>query len=123
MDIKKIPEAVAKENKPATLLLNGPDGKPDFASDGTRSTLSIVGVYSDHYQAKAQEFRDAQQEDGAVELIPSERNIVVNGWAITAWHGIESDGVEIPLTDENIKQVLMAAPWIYEKLSVGLNNR
>ena len=68
MDIKKIPETLAGENKPATIRLNGPSGKPDYASDGTRSTIDIVGVYSDQYQAKAKAFRDAQQEEGAVEL-------------------------------------------------------
>jgi len=123
MDIKRIPEALAGENKPARLLLNGPSGKPDFASDGTRSYVEIVGVYSDQYQAKAKAFRDAQQEEGAVKLTDQERNAVVNGWAITAWHGIESDGADVPLTDENVKAVLVAAPWIYDQVSIGLNNR
>jgi len=123
MDIKKVSDAIAGENKPATIRLNGPSGKPDYASDGTRSTIDIVGVYSDQYQAKAKAFRDAQQEEGAVELTGQERNIVVNGWAIVGWHGIEDNGADIPVTDENVKAVLTAAPWIYDQVSIGLNNR
>lgn len=122
MDLSTIDATVAKEDTAVTVPLVGPDGKPDIASDGAQSTFTMVGTYSPRYRANERAWQAAQQ-DTAEEATQDAVQIALTSWSIVDWHGIESAGVAVPCTQENVRMVLERAPWLFDQARVALNRR
>lgn len=123
MDLKKIPETVAQEDQPAVVPIMQPDGKtPDTASDGSPTTISIVGAYSSIYREREAAWQAAQAET-ATEVTRDAFRVESVAWSVVDWHGIESDGAPLDCTPENVRAVLAQAPWVCDRLVIAFNNR
>ncbi len=107
MDIKRLPVDAAKENEGVPVLLVKRDEEPDIASDGTRSSFTMLGRDS----KKVSAVMDRQQREyakmrGSVtpERVMANR-IEVAVAACIAWAGIEdgegADAKPFPLTPDN----------------------
>lgn len=123
MDLKKIPEYVAQEDRPAVVPLFGPDNRPDFASDGkTRSTLTMVGAYSSVYRDREQAWQ-AERLDDPKDVAREDVERAMIAWAVTDWQGIEDDGEPLACTVKNVIAVFVAAPWVFTQARAAFQNR
>lgn len=122
MDLQQIPAALAKEDAAAVVPLTQPDGTPDLASDGTRATLSMVGMYAAVYREREAAFQAARR-DATDELTRDEVEREMIAWSVADWHGIEDGGTPLPCTLENVRTVFTAAPWVYDRARIAFNQR
>jgi len=122
MDISKIDTERAQDEEGVEVKITAKNGEPDLASDGTQTTITVVGVESDRYRKAV----DRQTR----KLLRNRRNqpepadiradrIELAAAAVIAWHGFEDNGKEVPCTLENVRAVLRAQ-YILEQVETGI---
>jgi hypothetical protein len=124
MKISSVKEAVAKDEDGAVLPIDGKDGEPYLAHDGSPATMTIVGLES----KRMRDITDKQQRRAlrrqVAKITPEmlrEERIEKAAAAVIAWHGWEGDdGTELACTPENVAALLGAAEHIMEQVEAGV---
>lgn len=122
MDLKSIDTTLATEAQGAVVPIFLPNGKADTASDGSPTTVTIVGQYSPHYREQLRAWQVAQAEN-PVELSGEVFTTETIVWSVTDWHGFEDGGEPLPCTAENVRMVLSQAPWVRDQLIIAKRDR
>lgn len=101
--LKKV-MAIAQEDEAAlAVVIRDRDGNPYRAKDGTPSTISTLGSESPQYK----KLRDqAMKQCGLEGASEEDTAIAVTAAAVTAWHGWDDDGAELPSSPENVRALL-----------------
>lgn len=122
MDLQALPAVLAHEDTIAVIPLRGPDGQPDYAADGTRATISLVGLYSPRRQAAEAAWQAAHQ---TAETEPTREavKIAIASWSVVDWHGIEDGGTPVPCTPATVIDVLTRARWLFDQVYAALDQR
>ena len=111
MDFAKIADEIAQDEQIATVPIENKNGDPYLASDGSQSTISVVGSES----TRVQHAKDVQTRrllrSTRRKLEPKdlrENRIEIAAAAVVEWHGWEMNGEAWPCTPENAKKLLGA---------------
>ena len=125
MNIDGLEKLREQDDEGAVVTIYQRDGEPYLASDGTESTVTVVGSESKQYRAAklAQQRRLMKRaRTGARELTPEEleRDVLkLAASAVTAWHGWEKGGKELPCEEKNVLQILEYV-HIFEQVQAGI---
>jgi len=123
MDILTITESVGKDNEGVVVVINGPDGEPYTALDGSPATMTILGSQS----TAVGKARDAQTRKflkntgGKTDVADLRANrIALASAAVVAWHGWEQDGLPLPLSGPNVALFFNADERILEQVESAI---
>lgn len=104
--------------------------QPLLADDGEKTTVTVLGRYSDKYlslQRKVQNRRLATQRGSRVKITAEEieaetTDLLAN--CIKLWHGIKLDGVELDCNYANAKMLLedRRFGWFREQIDEAIND-
>lgn len=108
------------ESKPVTILRL--DGEPYKALDGTDSTISVVGSESRRMRKWEEAERERMKVGGFNRTDDAERRVARVVAAVTAWHGWDADGADLPCTPDNVRALLSSegAVHILRQLETGI---
>lgn len=109
MDLKGLDKIVAQADEPVTVTIYKPNGDPYTASDGSESTVTVVGSESKKYKAAQRRITDRvlhkrRSKMKAEEV--EENSILLVASAVIDWHGWEDGDQPAPCTPDNVKALL-----------------
>ncbi len=124
-NLSKAKEVSAREERGTVVHLKDETGAKLYTDDNAPVTMTVVGSYSATYRRASDAARDA--------ALQSRRNMMegdkldsralgIQAACVKAWEGIESDGVPVPLTLENVTAVLEQAPWIRDQVDAAITD-
>lgn len=122
MDISKIDATIAQDEEGVVVPIFAKNGEPDLASDGSQTTITVLGAESKQYRraqdAQTRKMLRARRNKLEPDDLRANR-IELAAAAVTDWHGIENDGQPFPCTPENVKAVLRAQ-YVLEQIEAGI---
>jgi hypothetical protein len=124
MKISALKEAVAQDEEGAVLPVEGKDGEPYTAADGTPCTITVVGSESKRMRAAVDRQTRRVLRNQRTKMDPDAlrtNRIELAAAAVVAWHGFEDEaGTDVPCTPENVTEVLGAADHVLEQVEAGV---
>jgi hypothetical protein len=109
MDMKNLEKLNDAENDGVVTVIYQRNGEPYQASDGTESTMTIVGSESKKVKAAKASQTRTMLNKRRTKLTPEdvEENLISQAAAaVIDWHGWELDGKPAKLNKENLAAVL-----------------
>lgn len=126
VDITKAGLAAKVEDEGLVIHVRGADGEPLYFGEArTPVTLRVAGTYSAVYRAALNRQRDrlVKLRRGKLsgELV-EEQQLELQAACVLGWEGFTMNGIPTDCRPENVKQLLVAAPWVREQVEEAMND-
>lgn len=126
LNLKALEAEKAGDDQGTVVPLKDRAGDPYLDSTGQPVTMTVLGAFAAPVrQAKAQNKRRWVKalQRGQDDADPNDLSSVNVGCAaVVGWSGVEHDGEPVKFTPENLRAVLMAAPWIVTTVMAAVEN-
>lgn len=123
MNINELDATIAQDEEGVVIPVYAKNGDPDLASDGSQTTITVVGSDSERYR-RAQDIQTRRMlRTRRAKMEPDDiraNRIELAASAVIAWHGIEADGQPVPCTLESVRLVLKAQ-YMLEQIEAAVN--
>ena len=104
-DLQLVTKQIEQDEQGTVIVVEQRGGEMYRAADGTPSTITVLGSESKTYRARRDAFyRELAKQEG--EHDPQYSRLCIAACAVSAWHGWEANGVDLPCTEANVRALL-----------------
>jgi hypothetical protein len=122
-DLKTVAQESTGDADGHVIKLEDRNEEPYLDAAGEPVTLTVLGKYAEpvrrQQDANLRRLLKKRQARSTPEEIRENRVSVATA-AVTAWSGIEADGKPVPFSAANVREVLIAAPWVLEQVEAAM---